>query len=154
MEFALLAPVFFSLTFALMFHMFTTIQLNHLDYAVYEAATDLKLQTTTARSASEFKDTYLCPKAGILMSCDNLEVGVDSDENLIEIQRWLGKDITGKFCPGDKGDIVVLSARYEITGPFKKLYIGAMQQEDEKIFLSSRYFVVREPVVTGEGISC
>ncbi|QLF70534.1 pilus assembly protein [Peteryoungia desertarenae] len=153
-EFAILAPIFLSLVFGIFCQTLVTLQLSHLDYATYEAATELRLRSVSARNIEDFKTTVVCPAASPLLRCEDISVGVDSNPQVAQLSHWQGKEFIGKFCTGTAGSIVAVSVHYTVRGMFSTLYFGASTKENDVVTLRSRYFVVREPTVSGEGIIC
>ena len=153
-EFAIISPIFLALLSGILYHSFVSLQLSHLDFAVFESASELKLRSTGITSVAKFKDSVVCPAAAPLLDCDKIRVGVDSSSDIREISKWREEDLIGKFCPGGPSDIVVVELKYEVVGPLRNFYLGMSKVEDEEILLSSRYLVTREPTILGEEVVC
>ena len=152
-EFALLAPVFLGGIFGMMYHGFVSLQLAHLDYATFEAASAIRITTTPATDNAAFKANVLCPEMSPVLDCTDISVGVVHTDQLADISTWRGQNVIGQFCPGSAGDVVMISTEYRITGAFRFLYFGSGATDENALTLSSRYFVVREPTVVGEAVS-
>lgn len=153
-EFALVGPMFLSLILGMSYHGLVSLQLAHLDFATYEAASVLRIANTTATDADSFKNLVMCPALSPVLSCEDISVGVDSTTTLADIGKWRGQNLIGKFCPGTAGSIIAVSTEYRITGPLRHFYFGSGSEDDGALTLGSRYFIVREPTVSGEGITC
>ncbi len=134
--------------------MYSTVQVANLDYVAYASATEIRKNTSVANSISDFKSQVVCLEASPMLDCDKIEVGVMSRPNVFGLQDWFGQSFIGQFCPGNAGEIVMVSVRYNLDGPLRKFYANASQTEDDNRFILSRYLVVREPTVVGEGINC
>lgn len=152
-EFALVAPVFLGAIFGMMYHGFVSLQLAHLDYTTFEAASALRIDTTPATNAAEFKTRIVCPAMSPILDCEDISVGVESSKNMADIGKWRKQNIIGKFCPGEAGDIILVSTEYRITDSFRFLYFGSGASDENALTLSSRYYLIREPTVVGETVA-
>lgn len=156
-EFALLFPVYLGMITAIMFHFFSALQLSSLDFATYNAANELRRDTSIANNAEDFRDSVYCNFVPAIVDCDSIELGVVSADNFTAIQDWRESEraeILGQFCTGTAGDLVWLTVRYNLDGPFRRFYNAANRTDDGAMFLTSNYIVVREPTVGGLGLVC
>lgn len=150
-EFALVAPLFFVMLFGVLSHSFVNLQLAHLDFTAYRVATHIKINDVTATGIEEFKEEIVCPTASVLLNCDQLEIGIAASPIFNSLQTWRETSLIGKFCPGEAQNLIFIDMRYEVNGILKKLYFGpAQHDESEKVYISTRYHVTREPVVSDE----
>lgn len=149
-EFAMVAPLFLAMVFAIIGHSFIALQQSHLDYAVYTAASRVKTGDLNTSSLSAFKQEYICNETLALIDCDDLEVGLASSTQVWAPYFWGFSSLLGRFCAGGPDSTAVVAARYEIKGIFKTLYFGFRDtSENEKQFITSRFVVLREPTVNG-----
>lgn len=147
-EFAMLAPLFFTMIFGVLSHSFVNLQLAHLDYTVYRVASHIKINDITANSIEDFKEEVVCPTASILLNCDKVEIGIASSTVFNSLQTWRETSLIGEFCPGEAQSLIFVDIRYEINGVLKNLYFGpAEHDKSKKTYLSTRYHVIREPII-------
>lgn len=147
-EFAILAPLFFMVMGGILGHSFVNLKQSHLDYTAYEAGSQVRIEDIEAENIDDFRDEVVCPVASVLLSCDDIEIGVQSDVSFRKLSQWRVADFYNDFCPGAARDIVVVTMRYKIQGVFKSLYFGFTELGDgQDYFLSSRYIVAREPTI-------
>jgi Flp pilus assembly protein TadG len=119
-EFALVAPVFFALLFAIV-----EVALMFFATQVLETVTQTSARyilTGQAQSASltqgQFK-TYVCSQIPALFTCANVKVNVQSYPSFGSISNSSVFDGNGNFvgaqnyCPGNAGDIVFVSLSYQ-----------------------------------------
>jgi Flp pilus assembly protein TadG len=119
-EFALVAPVFFALLFAII-----EVALMFFASQVLETVTQASARyvlTGQAQSGSltqaQFK-TYVCGQIPALFTCANVKVNVQSYPSFSAISNSTVYDGSGNFtgaqnyCPGDAGDIVFVSLSYQ-----------------------------------------
>lgn len=152
-EFALVAPLFFTMIFGILSHSFVNLQLAHLDYTVYKVASHIKINDVTASDIDEFKKEVVCPTASVLLNCDRVEIGIAASTVFNSLQNWRETSLIGQFCPGEAQNLIFVDIRYEVNGIMKKLYFGpAEYDKNEKMYLSTRYHVTREPVVADKKI--
>jgi Flp pilus assembly protein TadG len=119
-EFALVAPVFFALLFAII-----EVALMFFATQVLETVTQASaryVMTGQAQSGSstqaQFK-TYVCSQIPALFTCANVQVNVQSYSAFGSISNSSVYDASGNFigptnyCPGNGGDIVFVSLSYQ-----------------------------------------
>jgi Flp pilus assembly protein TadG len=119
-EFALVAPVFFALLFAIV-----EVALMFFATQVLETVTQASaryLLTGQAQSGSlsqaQFK-TYVCSQIPALFTCANLQVNVQSYPAFGSISNNTVFDASGNFtgntnyCPGNAGDTVFVQLSYQ-----------------------------------------
>lgn len=119
-EFALVAPVFFALLFAIV-----EVALMFFASQVLETVTQTSARyilTGQAQGASmtqsQFK-TYVCGQIPALFTCANVKVNVQSYPSFGSISNSSVFDASGNFtgptnyCPGNAGDIVFVSLSYQ-----------------------------------------
>src|SRR5215813_2502179 len=119
-EFALVAPVFFALLFAII-----EVALMFFATQVLETVTQASARyvlTGQAQSGglsqAQFK-TYVCSQIPALFTCANVKVSVQSYPAFASISNSTVYDASGNFtgaqnyCPGNGGDIVFVSLSYQ-----------------------------------------
>jgi Flp pilus assembly protein TadG len=119
-EFALVAPVFFALLFAII-----EVALMFFASQVLETVTQASARyvlTGQAQSGgltqAQFK-TYVCGQIPALFTCANVQVNVQSYPAFSSISNSSVYDASGNFigptnyCPGNAGDIVFVSLSYQ-----------------------------------------
>ena len=126
-EFALVAPVFFALLFAIIETGIVFFAGQVLETAVQDSARTvltLQAQTKNYKTPSEFKTGEVCPRIGTgigaLFDCAN-GVFVDvqnypsfANVNIIDPIDANGNFIPNmKYCPGNSGDVVVVRLYYQ-----------------------------------------
>jgi Flp pilus assembly protein TadG len=119
-EFALVAPVFFALLFAIVEVALMFFASQVLETVTQESAR--YILTGQAQSGSltqaQFK-TYVCSQIPALFTCANVQVNVQSYPSFASIINSSVYDSSGNFvgatnyCPGNGGDIVVVSLSYQ-----------------------------------------
>lgn len=148
-EFAILAPVFLAFIGAIIGHSFVNLKISHLDYTAYEVGSQVRISDIDAVDLIEFRDEVVCPLAGVLFTCEAIEVGVQSDPSFTALQGWRTADLYGDYCPGTARDIVIIALRYKLQGIMKSLYFGFTDVGDNgDYYISSKYMVAREPTIT------
>jgi Flp pilus assembly protein TadG len=119
-EFALVAPVFFALLFAII-----EVALMFFATQVLETVTQASARyilTGQAQSGSltqgQFK-TYVCSQIPALFTCGNVKVDVESYPSFGSISNSSVFEGSGNFvgltnyCPGNAGDIVIVKLSYQ-----------------------------------------
>jgi Flp pilus assembly protein TadG len=119
-EFALVAPVFFALLFAVI-----EVALMFFASQVLETVTQSAaryVMTGQAQSGSltsaQFK-TYVCGQIPALFTCANVKIDVESYPSFASISSASVFDGSGNFvgatnyCPGNAGDIVLVTLSYQ-----------------------------------------
>jgi Flp pilus assembly protein TadG len=120
-EFALLAPIFFGLLFAIIESAMVFYASQILETVTQDSAR--MIQTGQAQSLSytqgQFKD-YVCAHIGVMFDCKNgIYVDVQSYSAFTSVNIKEPIDATGsflptmKYCPGQDGDIVVVRLYYQ-----------------------------------------
>jgi Flp pilus assembly protein TadG len=123
-EFALVAPVFFALLFAIIETAIVFFAGQVLETVTQDSAR--KIMTGQAQTANyskdQFKDTVVCPTgalARVLFDCGNLFVEVKSYPTFPNVSVTEPIDGSKNFipptsyCPGEGGDIVVVRMFYQ-----------------------------------------
>ena len=123
-EFALVAPVFFALLFAIIETAIVFFAGQVLETVTQDSAR--KIMTGQAQTANyskaQFKDTVVCPNgalAKVLFNCDNLFIEAKSYPTFPDVA--ITEPIDGSknfipptsYCPGEGGDIVVVRMFYQ-----------------------------------------
>jgi Flp pilus assembly pilin Flp len=123
-EFALVAPVFFALLFAILETAIVFFAGQVLETVTQDSAR--KIMTGQAQTAkytkAEFTETVVCPTgalAKVLFNCDNLFIEAKSYPTFPDVT--ITEPIDGAknfipptdYCPGDGGDIVVVRMFYQ-----------------------------------------
>jgi Flp pilus assembly protein TadG len=119
-EFALLAPLFFALLFAIVEAALVFFADQVLETMTQDAARLILTGQAQLQSYSQqnFKDKLCPPSGGLLFNCSNLFVDVQSYTAFQNINLNSQIDATGNFIanmqysPGGPGDIVVVRAFY------------------------------------------
>jgi len=121
-EFALVAPVFFALLFAIVETALMFFASQVLETITQDSAR--MIETGQAQSASydaaAFKTNVVCPQIVALFTCNNIYVDVKSYSSFTTVTINSEIDATGsftsgnlKYCPGNAGDIVVVRLFYQ-----------------------------------------
>ena len=119
-EFALVAPVFFALMFAILETGIVFFAGQVLETIVQDSARVVMTgqQQAGTNTQANFK-TYVCNHIPALFSCANIYVDVQSYPSFTNvvinnhIDASSNFDTTMKYCPGNSGDIVVVRLFYQ-----------------------------------------
>jgi Flp pilus assembly protein TadG len=121
-EFALVAPVFFALLFAIIEVSIVFFASQFLETVTQDSARSIMTgqSQTAVQTAAQFKTNVVCPKITVLFDCTN---GI-----YVDVQNYpaftgvvitdpidAGRNFVNnmKFCPGNAGDIVVVRLFYQ-----------------------------------------
>ena len=122
-EFALVAPVFFALLFAIIETAIMFFASQVLETITQESARQILTgQTQTAAlTQAQFKSNVVCPQIPALFTCNNIYVDVESYPSGQFSSVTINSQIDGsknfinnmKYCPGNGGEIVVVRLFYQ-----------------------------------------
>ena len=119
-EFALLAPVFIALLFAIMEVALMFFATQVLETVTQESARYVLTGQAQAGGLTQAQfDTYVCSQIPGLFTCANLKVNVQSYPSFSSIPTGSVFDASGNFigatnyCPGNAGDIVFVQLSYQ-----------------------------------------
>jgi Flp pilus assembly protein TadG len=160
-EFAMVAPIFFGLLFAiietgLVFFANQTLETTTQDSARVVMTGQAQLAAYTKQS---FKDSVVCPKVAGLFDCTNgIFVDVQSYSKFTNVT--ISDPITAgnfvdntKFCPGGPGDIVVMRIFYQWPIFVPGLGYNLSNLSGNKRLLSATAAFKNEPFSTGAACS-
>ena len=121
-EFALVAPIFFALLFAIIETALMFFASQVLETITQESARVLETGQAQAASydAAAFKTNVVCPQIVALFTCNNIYVDVKSYSSFSAMTIDSEIDATGaftsgnlKYCPGNAGDKVIVRLFYQ-----------------------------------------
>jgi Flp pilus assembly protein TadG len=123
LEFALVAPVFFALLFAIIETALMFFASQVLETITQNSArlilTGQAQQATSVANWTQFRDTYVCNQIPALFDCSKIYVDVESFSSFSTVTIANQIDASGNFInnmqysPGGAGDIVVVRLFYQ-----------------------------------------
>ncbi|WP_306252502.1 TadE/TadG family type IV pilus assembly protein [Parvularcula sp. IMCC14364] len=157
-EFAMLLPFFIAVILAIVLQWYNALTVSLLDNATYEAAHQLRIANSTVNNAEDYRDSVLCPLLPSIITCTDIEIGVISTDDFSTLEDWHTTDrdsVLNQFCTGAAGDIIWVYVRLNLNSGMRWIHHYITQNtHDDAIFQESSAVVVREPIVTGTGLTC
>jgi len=154
-EFALVAPLFFGMLFAIIETALMFFASQVLETATQDSAR--WILTGRAQNASygatQFKTNVVCPAVQVLFDCNSIYLDV---QNYASFQTvTISSQIDGsknfinnmKYCPGNSGDIVVVRLFYQWPTFVTSLGFNLSNLSGNKILLSATAAFKNEPFI-------
>ena len=123
-----------------------------LDTALQQASRNLLVGVTTADTANEFKEAFVCPAVSMLMNCDDLDVGAAVVNG--DFGAYWSEAFFNRWCPGEGGDMVIVGARYATPADFMMFRRFFGEANADRPFIQASFVIRREPTTTGGTNAC
>lgn len=146
-EFALAAPIFFYLVFAVIELSVKAMQQNELDNFMMHAYQELAISPVEAADQRQYLED-LCEDGPVFfLSCDDIVLGAQVVRG--RFVDWRERIINGAWNYGCADDVVIIEMLYPVTNIFHSFVLGDVVTVDDDggEMLRSRGIVRREPVL-------
>ncbi|MCI5043403.1 MAG: pilus assembly protein [Aquisalinus sp.] len=151
-EFALVAPVFFIVLFAIIELSYKTIIQTELDKLAFDFAMTMARESDATISKADYKNDIICARnSAPFLNCENILFGADAYNSNQRLYRLIDNVFVDSWNTGCAGSTVIVEMLYPVTHTLIPFASADVIQYDGKPHFRSRGLIRREPVLNGSG---
>lgn len=151
LEFAILAPVFFSMMFASIEVGYQSLIQSELDALSYSFTMNMAISEDNEMDKTDVVETLICSQEILFLSCEDITVGVDAFDRYTFFDDKVYSSFIDSWKTGCGGATIVTELNYPTKSFVLPFVFGDIIRKNDETYHRARGLIKRELTIIGNG---